>query len=337
MSDNQFSRTMSECTRRLMLGMRGACRRLVAPSNFGWVLVLALCLITIASFALGFAVRPSNSTPAKIPNPPVLNISFQSGKPLRLFVYSFLKQAGDRQTELVIDATGSFAPNQTTTHWTVSVLGFTGHICPNQATAIRLTPVPGLPRNYVINGHSKVPAINGEPFLVFKLCWNNGSPLITSGSYISAALSPILAAGGQIGTVTRSLVLSGTSLSSYSLAGGIAPTEATARSWVWTDNLSGRFESQARAEIPIIASSLPGIQRDQRNTFYSGILFGIAGGALVSLVQSLHSALDQRNAEDKQRAADAAPHARDPSRSSAADQTGTLTKPPLHRTPRKPQ
>jgi hypothetical protein len=101
------------------------------------------------------------------------------------------------------------------------------------------------------------------------------------------------------------LVLSGTSLSNYSIAGGVAPTEATARSWVWTGNLSGSFQSQARAEIPIIASSLPGIQRDNRDIFYSGILFGIAGGAAVSVIPALLNASDRRKTENKQRAAGA--------------------------------
>ena len=110
---------------------------------------------------------------------------------------------------------------------------------------------------------------------------DSGAPLITSGSYVSAALPPILAPGEK-GTVTRSLVLTGTSLSSYSPAGGLPPTEVSARSWIWTDALDSSFQSQARSAIPVIASSLPGIQRDNSDIFLSGIFFGIAGGAAVS-------------------------------------------------------
>jgi hypothetical protein len=317
---NQFSRAMSERALQLLLGIRGACRRLVAPSSLGLMVVLTLCIMTVASFALGFALQPSNSTPAVVPNPPVLNLSFQSGRPLRLFVYSFLKQINSQLTELAINATGSFAPDQTTTRWTVGVLGFTGYLCPKQATSVSLIPMQGFPHDYAVSGQSKIPATSGQPFLVIGLCWNNGPPLITNGSYISAALSPILAAAGQSGTVTRSLVLSGTSLSSYSLAGGIAPTEVTARSWVWTNNLSSSFQSQARAEIPIIASSLPGIQRDDRDIFYSGILFGIAGGALVSVVPALLYAFDRRKPEGEHKSHRRGPQPGDRSRSSAADQ-----------------
>lgn len=320
MKYGHFFRAMLEFAQRLLQGLLKACRRLGATSNLGWIVVLILAGMTIASFAWGFALQPTKNTPAEVPNPPVLNLSFQLGRPSNLSVYSFLKQANSQRTELVMDAVGSFASSQRTTRWTLSVLGFTGYLCTKQAAAARLIPMPGLSRDYEVDGHSRIPTTNGRPFLVISLCWNNGSPLITNGAYISAALSPILVAAGQSGTVTRSLVLSGTSLSSYSLAGGIAPTETTARSWVWTDNLSGSFQSQARAEIPIIASSLPGIQRDNRDIFFSGILLGIAGGALVSIVPALLSAFDRRNPEEKHGGPAVAAHPGDPSQASAAHQ-----------------
>jgi len=262
---------------------------------------LILCALTIGSMVVGFAFQPSGSAPAEVPSPPSLNLTFQSSSPRYLSVYSFLEQANARVTELVMDATGTFASNQSITRWTVGILGFTGYLCGGSAPASRLVPLRGFPNDYEISGNSDIPVTSGQPFLVIRLCWDNGAPLVTSGSYVSAALSPILAKPGQSGTVTRSLVLGGTSLSSYSLAGGIAPTEVTARSWIWTDNLSSSFQSQARAEIPIIASSLPGIERDNRDVFLAGIFFGIAGGAAVSIVPALLDASDRRKAKDKRR------------------------------------
>ena len=316
-----ISREVSEYTRQALMSTRRACRRISALSNLGFLVVLMLCGLTIASFALGLALEPSETAPAEVPNPPVLNMSFQSGDPLRLFVYSFLEQTNTRLTELVVSATGDFASHQTVTRWSIGVLEFTGYLCPKQASGVSLMPLQGFPRDYGISGKSKIPTTSGQPFLVISLCWDNNAPLITNGSYVSAALSPILAAG-QSGTVTRSLVLNGTSLSSYSLAGGIAPTEATARSWVWTDNLSTSFQSQARAEIPIIASSLPGIQRDNQDVFYSGILFGIAGGAAVSIIPALLDVFDRGKTEDQHRVGAGPPHPSDKSRPSVAEQTG---------------
>jgi len=273
---------------------RGRWRQRLTAPNPGYLVVLSLCVLTVISVILGLALQPAASAPAPVPDPPGLNLIFQSGAPLRLFVYSFLKQASAGRAELVIEATGTFAARQVSTRWSVGILAFTGYLCRGQSPAISLVPVRNSPHGYEINGRSAVPATDGRPFLVIGLCWAGGSPLISDGAYISAALSPVTVASGQSGTVTRSLVLGGTSLSGYSLAGGIAPTEVTARSWIWTGNLSGSFDSQAGHEIPIIASSLPGIQRDNQDVFYSGILFGVAGGAAVSVIPALLDASDRR-------------------------------------------
>ena len=238
-----ISREGSHSSRRTLVRIRGAGRGILAPANLGFVVVSILCALTIASFALGFALQPSQSTPADIPNPPMLNLSFQSGRPLQLFVYSFLEEDNAQSTRLVINATGTFTPNQASTRWTIGVIGFTGHLCPKQDSTPSLIPLRGFPQDYEIDGHSRIPALSGQPFLVVSLCWDKDAPLVINGSYVSAALSPILAEPGQSGSVTRSLVLSGTSLSSYSLAGGISPTEATARSWIWTDDLSSSFQN----------------------------------------------------------------------------------------------
>jgi hypothetical protein len=317
-----ISREYSQRFGRMLMRTRQAWRRVSSPSNPGLVVVLILCALTIGSIVLGFVFQPSGSAPAAVPSPPLLNLTFQSSSPRYVSVYSFLEQANARVTELVMDATGTFASNQSIIHWTVGILGFTGYLCEGSAPVPRLVPLRGFPNDYDINGNSDIPVTSGQPFLVIRLCWDNGAPLATSGSYLSAALSPILAQPGQSGTVTRSLVLGGTSLSSYSLAGGIAPTEVTARSWIWTDNLSSSFQSQARAEIPIIASSLPGIQRDNREVFLSGIFFGIAGGAAVSIVPALLDASDRRKAKDKHKTAAGSPHMRDRTRSSGLNQTG---------------
>jgi hypothetical protein len=291
------SQEVPQSSRQRLTRTRMAGRQILAPANLGFVVVTILCALTIASFALGFALQPSASTPAGIPDPPRINLSFQSGRPLSLFIYSFLKQDNDQNTRLIISAAGTFASSQASIRWTIGILAFTGHLCPRQGPASGLIPLRGFPHDYELNGFSRVPALSGQPFLDVSLCWDKDAPLVINGSYFSAALSPILAQPGQDGSVTRSLVLSGTSLSSYSLAGGISPTEATARSWIWTDNLSSNFQSQARAEIPVIASSLPGIQRDNRDIFYSGVFFGIAGGAAVSVIPALIDAFDRKKSK----------------------------------------
>jgi hypothetical protein len=293
---DHIPREVSTRARRALTGTWGVCRKLWLPANRGFIAALTLCALTIALTLLALAFQLSASAPAQVPNPPRLTLSFQPGSPppLRLYIYSFLEEA-PAPAKLIVAATGAFAPHQKTTRWTLDVQGFSGYLCPEQASTLHLIRLPQQGQHdYYLSGNSEISTISGTPFLAASLCWKDGSPLITSGSYVSAALSPILAPNGQSGTVTRSLVLSGTSLSNYSLAGGVAPTEVTTRAWVWSSDLGDELQNQARFEIPVIASSLPGIQRDNRNIFYSGIFFGIAGAAGVSIIPALLDAVDRR-------------------------------------------
>jgi hypothetical protein len=304
MEGKQYYRKVRECSRRVFEKSRHVYRKIWVPANYGFIVLFVLCVLTIALTFLGFAFQGSQSAPAQVPDPPNLSISFAPGTspPTRLFLYTFLEQTPP-PTKLIITASGTFARHQVFANWTLAIQGFTGYLCPGQSS-LRLIPLPRQSvDDYYVPGHSTISAISGTPFLAVKLCWNRGSPLIVGSSYISAALSPILAPSGQSGTVTRALLLGGSSLSSYALAGGIPPSEATAQAWIWSSSLGNEIENQARYEIPIIASSLPGIQHDNQNAFYSGIFFGIAGGAAVSIIPVLLDAVD-RHKEPKKYTAD---------------------------------
>jgi hypothetical protein len=275
-------------------------RGIWTPANYGYIALFVLGALAIVTTWLGFAMDRSGSSPAQVPVPPILSVSFAPGStpPASMSVYTFLEEA-PAPVKLIVTATGEFTGHQSSASWTLDIQGFTGYLCPGQAP-LRMVPFTQQGKNdYYIGGSSPVSPIGGSPFLVVKLCWDRGAPLIASGSYLSAALSPVLASGGPSGTLTRSLVLSGSSLSSYALAGGIPPTEESAQAWIWNSSLSGEVQDQARYEIPIIASSLPGIQHDNKNAFYSGILFGIAGGAAVSLIPALLDAVDRRKSRNQ--------------------------------------
>jgi hypothetical protein len=267
-------------------------RRIWAPANYGFIALFVLGALAIVTTWLGLVMDRSAGPPAQLPVPPILSVSFppDSVPPASLSVYTFLKEA-PAPVKLIVTASGEFGRRQSSVGWTLDIQGFTGYLCPGQAP-MRMVPFIQQGKNaYIVNGRSAVSQLGGSPFLTVRLCWDRGAPLVESGSYVSAALSPVLA--GTPGTLTRSLVLSSSSLSSYALAGGIPPTEESAQAWIWSGSLSGKVQDQARYEIPIIASSLPGIQRDNQNAFYSGILFGIAGGAAVSLIPALLDAVDR--------------------------------------------
>jgi len=280
-----------------------------ARTSLDFVNLLVLCLLTVIFLVLGFSLRPSASGPAQIPSPPLLTIGFTGPQaPQDLAVYSYLVQATGPQATLIMDVTANPGPEQRAIPWTVTVQGFTGYLCTPRPSQARLTRLG--PDDYTITGTAQIPATPGNPFLVLYLCWHSGPPLQITGSYLSAALPPILVTPGG-GTLTRGLKLTGTSLSSYTLAGGVAPTKVTSASWAWTSPLSGDLESQASAEVPVIASSIPGIQRDSANAFYSGIFFGIAGGAAVSVIPA-YLEVAKRKAERKPPASERTAQPSDP-------------------------
>jgi hypothetical protein len=275
-------------------------RRIWAPANYGFIALFVLGALAIVTTWLGFVMDGSASSPAQIPVPPVLSISFPPGSapPASMSVYTYLEEA-PAPVKLIVAATGEFARNQSSVGWTLDIQRFNGYLCPGQAS-LQMVPLTQQGKNaYYIAGSSPVYSIGGSPFLDIKLCWDRGAPLITSGSYLSAALSPVLVSGASTGTLARGLELSGSSLSSYTLAGGISPTEESAQAWIWSSSLSGEVQDQARYEIPVIASSLPGLQHDNKDAFYSGILFGIAGGAAVSLIPALLDAVDRHKSPKK--------------------------------------
>src|SRR5690349_14794220 len=286
--------------RRILTAGQRIRRRIWAPGNYGFIVLFILGALTVLTVMLGLSMEGSASPPPQVPVPPSMSLSFTPGStpPASLSIYTFLEEE-ETPVKLIVAASGVFAMRQSSISWTLDIQGFTGYICPGQAS-LRMIPFIQQGNNdYYISATSPVPPDEGASFFAVQLCWDHGAPLITSGSYISAALSPVLASDGQSGTVTRSRVLSGSSLSSYSLAGGIPPTEESARAWIWTSSLSADIQNQARYEIPIIASSLPGIQRDNQNAFYAGILFGIAGGAAVSIIPALLDAIDRYKTRNK--------------------------------------
>jgi len=331
---NRRFQAITAGARRALAKAWRAGRRIWAPGNYGFIVLFILCALTVITVVLGFALEGSAGPPPQVPVPPSMSVSFQPGSapPASLSVDTSLIEAPG-PVNLIVSASGVFARRQSSVSWTLNIQGFSGYLCPGQA-GLRLVPLPQQGNDdYLIDASSPVPPYEGVPFFTVRLCWDRGAPLITSGSYVSAALSPVTASSGSSGTLTRRLVLTGTSLSSYTLAGGIPPSEETAQSWIWSSSLNSDIENQAVHPIPIIASSLPGIQHDNQNAFYAGILFGIAGGAAVSVVPALLDAVDRHKNRDKPAAGngDQAPAAAGPAQ--VPPDSATLAEPHSATTP----
>jgi hypothetical protein len=267
-----------------------------ALENLGITVLVLLSALGIATFLLGWALRPPAAAPTKIPNSPQLAINVLKVNLKDLVVDSTLIQTKAPGALLKIDAYGSLAAKRMPVAWSMGVQGFSGKFCTPKADRGNSRIVPIGYRDYMVFGTSKIPAAPSQgSLLTVHLCWKRGSPLMVSGSNFSAALPRILVPD-QVGALTNVLQLSGTSLSGYSPSGGAAPEAVGPRSWAWTSALSGDFGSLAATEMPIFGSSSSGIQRENHNAFYSGVLFGVAGGAALSVLPALPGVIDRRKA-----------------------------------------
>jgi hypothetical protein len=287
--------------------VRRAWRWLRKTDNFDLEATVFLCALTIACVAVGWGLRPSASGPPQLPPAPTLNLLFPGPQaaPQNLTAGALLVQMPNAQAELKLDVQGSFAPGQQAIHWTLTIENFTGSVCTPGLHPIHLGG-----QNYSLDVTSPIPA-GGGVFLKVHLCWADNSPVTVNTSYISADL-PIVQVPLETGTVTRVLQLSTASTYAYSLAEGIAPTSFSAQGWTWQSPLSTSVGSQAAAPVTVYATSIVGVQQANDNTFYSGILFGIAGGALISLLIALPGllkrAIEDRDAKRKAAAKGAAAH-----------------------------
>ncbi len=304
-------------TRKDHLGLSSLAGRIPAAVGLG-----ALVAVSAVFFLLGFRFEPVAGGPSGMPSSPAFNLALAGPQPTlvpgSLSIYSYLRQLSSDRTRLTLEVYGDFGPRPRRIAWSLAVMGLTGYRCiPRSAPAPaeKLSgPEDATAAQYVITGtSSSVPSAQAsvQPFIFVRFCWRQGEPITSRGPYMTAMLPRVSLAEGS-GSVTRTLELPREMLSSYSLQGGTPPTAMTGTNWVWTSRLSNNFDSQASAPIPIVAASIPGLQRDDHRAFLSGIFFGIAGGAVVTLIpESLTAASRKKEGAEAAREAGQAVNAQE--------------------------
>jgi hypothetical protein len=140
-----------------------------------------------------------------------------------------------------------------------------------------------------------VPPSTGDTIPPPALClhWTSGAPVGLSGPYLNARFPPLqgLTPGtpltevpvvGDVGDagITRVLNLAGGNTAGYSVQSDPHPVPLGTSTWTWTTVHSPQV-------IELTAVNTSDSQRESNNAFYSGILIGIAGGALISLLTEL--------------------------------------------------
>ena len=272
----------------------------LATENLDVKALVFLALLAVGCAVWGWLLRPPSSGPPPVPNSPRLTIHLLQAPHVEgLEIILWLLQTKNSPTVLKIDASG-FLPEKTTIQWRMDVEFFSGEFCRPQPYPIHVTYLGSGP-DYEVTGQAQIPTANAAGiFLAVDLCWRSGPPLTVNNSFFSAAFPRILVPD-QAGTLTNALQLPGSSLSGYSPIGGATPTGVGPQTWAWSNALSDYFGSQASTEMPVFGSSTSEIQRENHNAFYSGILFGIAAGAVLSVVTLIPVVIDRRRKPPNQK------------------------------------
>ncbi len=118
--------------------------------------------------------------------------------------------------------------------------------------------------------------------IYLKVCWSSDAPVARNGAYLTALFPPVSPFGGAGAyAVTRQLNLGAADASDYVLQSIAQPTSVTQGGWQWSPR------SAAAQPITVSAVNTSETQHDSYQAFLSGILLGVAGGAMVALIQEL--------------------------------------------------
>jgi hypothetical protein len=168
-------------------------------------------------------------------------------------------------------------------------------------------------------GSYRVTEVTGRGAVYVKLCWNTRAPVRLEGSYLSARFPPVVEPVTQVigpptqdidVTVDRVLDPAVEDTAPFNVQQSLTkPTNSAAHTWSWIapfPSPGGVVPSaqQAYQEIseqqPIELSAIDvnGTAEDTDSALLSGIFLGVAGAALIALIQELVSLFRSRH-DDK--------------------------------------
>jgi hypothetical protein len=123
--------------------------------------------------------------------------------------------------------------------------------------------------------------VSGSGPMYIELCWVEGGPVQTNGAYLSARFFPIQGNTLQPVSLTRQLNVGAGTTSDYSVQSVVLPSSDYITGWQWSQH------PPANTALGVSAVNTTQTQHDSYQAFLSGIVFGVAGGALVALIQEL--------------------------------------------------
>ncbi len=120
--------------------------------------------------------------------------------------------------------------------------------------------------------------LDGSGNFYMKLCWSESGPVQVNGAYLSAQFIAVQRYPAPLDAMGRDLIIGEGTTADYSIQSPVQPSGADRGSFHWT-------RPQPISGLAVSAVNASDTQHDSYQAFLSGILFGVAGGAGVALIQ----------------------------------------------------
>lgn len=146
---------------------------------------------------------------------------------------------------------------------------------------LKLSPSTSAARTCSTNPEYTNPVqIVGRGPMRIEACWSSGGPVQANGAYPSARFFPVQQ-GVQGVRLIRQLNVGVGTTSDCSIQSVVLPDDDYLVGWQWST------EPPAGSDLAVSAVDASETQHDSYQAFLSGLVFGVAGDALVALIQEL--------------------------------------------------
>jgi hypothetical protein len=256
-------------------------------------MVAVLVIILLVLVGVGWSLRPQSSGFRTVPRDMSLTVRAHGVKN----VSETLQR--DAHSGAVLEVRASNGQGDVTGPWTLEIgnLG-TGSICTGHELQLGngsgAIAVETLAPFHV--SHPAVASTGGPPVVItdvtstgifyVKVCWSSNAPVSLNGAYLSAQFPPVAIDTGTV-SLSRLLYPGAGDTADYVIQSQTPPSSASSDWWNWSG-------LPADEPIRLSAVDVSGTQHDNFRAFLSGITLGIAGGALIAIIQEFVAPLSRR-------------------------------------------
>jgi hypothetical protein len=261
-----------------------------------WPLVIGLLVMVLLSGSAGWILNPRDGLPAAGDENLQFSLNF-STVPTQLHISETVAMtaAPYRLSTFSFAFSGYTKSYPAFTRWTLYLPHFSGELCHDPGMHISKSQGVPVLRGAIFNGPG------GIIDQAIEMCWADDPPALVSGPYLAVTFpfatvdtvsgSPFNPASNAPVSTSESLLFGDLGLGSYTLESGPAPTAVASDDWQWDTKST---DAEMGPDV-IYATNIFQLQQDNRNAFLAGIFLGLAGAAVIAVLQELLSAIRRRH------------------------------------------